>query len=167
MDKPARKPASPPADEPLGRLRNELAEFTTDAFTRSKKCRFWALLWQVIDLAVGLSTAILAAAAGAIGLASAGERIPAAIMALGAAALAAAARFLRSNERYEKNWRRRTAWQIVGDGARLASAADGYPGAQNVYETLQDLLQRRAEVMEMDHYPLPASVVRRQPESTA
>jgi hypothetical protein len=153
------------SEEQLRRLRSELAALTSDAFERSGKCQFWALLWQVTDLVVGLTTAILAAVAGATGLASTAGRIPAAIMALAAAALAAATRFLRSSERYERNWRRRVAWQHLGYEARFASAADGYPGAQNLYDSIQDLLKRRVAIMEMDHLPLPPEVVRKQSEN--
>ena len=163
MDKPSR----PPSEEQVGRLRSELAELTSDAFERSSKCQFWALVWQMTDLVVGLSTAVLAAVAGATGLASAAGRIPAAIMALAAAALTAAARFLRSGERYERNWRRRIAWQHLGQEARFASAADGYPGARNLYDVIQDLLERRVAIMEMDHYSLPPSVVHKQGKGTA
>jgi hypothetical protein len=147
----------------LGRLRSELAKLTSDAFKQSAKYQSWARLWQATDLVVGLSTAVLTAVAGATGLASTAGRVPAAVMALSAAALTAAVRFLGSNERYEKNRRRCIAWQVLGYEARLASAAEGHPGTQNLYCTMQDLLKRRATIMEMYHNPLPSSVVRKQP----
>lgn len=109
---------------------------------------------------------MLTAVAGATGLASTAGRIPAAIMALGAVALTAAACFLRSNERCEKNRRRCIAWQVLGHEARLAYAADGYPGAENLYDMMRELLERRAAIMEMGHHPLPPSVVRKQDGST-
>jgi hypothetical protein len=154
----------PPSETILDRLRSEIAQLTSDALGQSAKYLSWARLWQAAYLVVGLSTAVLTAVAGATGLASTAGRIPAAVMALSAAALAAAARFLGSNERYEKNRRRSIAWQVLADEARLASAGEGHPGAQTLYRTMQDLLQRRAIIMEMYHTPLPPIIVRKLPE---
>jgi len=156
-----------PSDEQLGRLRSQLALLTTDAFKRSSKSQFWAELWQATDLVLGLFAAMLAAIAAATGLASPTGRIPAAIMALAAAALIAAARFLRSNERYEKNWRRRIAWRVLGQEAQFVSAAEGYPGARSVYDAMCDLLERRVAIMEMGHDQLPQSVLGRNLDTTA
>jgi hypothetical protein len=153
----------PNSEQILDRLRIELEKLTSDAFEQSAKYQSWARLWRVTDLVIGLLTAILTAVAGATGLASTAGRIPAAIMALSAVALTAALRFLRSDERYERNRRRCNAWQVLEHEARLASAADGYPGAENLYCMMKDLLKRRAAIMEMDHKPLPPSVVRKQP----
>lgn len=96
------EPTQSASEEQLSRLRHELSELTSDAFKRGARCEFWAVAWQVTDLLLGVSTAVLAAIAGATGLASTAGRIPAAIMALTAAALGAATRFLHSSERYDK-----------------------------------------------------------------
>lgn len=100
-------------------------------------------------MVVGLSTAILTALAGATGLASTAGRVPAAIMALSAVALTVAVRFLQSSERYEKNRRRCIAGQVLERDARFASASDGHPKAPNLFDVMQDLLKRRAVIMEM------------------
>jgi hypothetical protein len=154
-----------PSEEQLSRLRTELAELAADAHQRGRKCRFWALVWQVSDVALGLLTAMLAAVAGATGLISAAGRVPAAIMALVAAALVAATRFLRSNERYESNWRRLRAWNVLEREASFARASEGYPGTQSLYDTIRALLERRIAIMELDHAPIPLTALGR--ESTA
>ena len=156
----------PPTEEQLSRLRSELGELASDAFKRTAHYQRWTIIWQVAESILGVSTAILAAVAGATGLASTAGRIPAAIMALAAAALSAATRFLGSGERAERNWRRTNAWELLGHEARLASAADGYPGTRNLYDTIRELIERRAAIMEMDHYPLPERVISKRPENT-
>ncbi len=145
------------------RLRDELVELTSDAVRQSAKYQWRANAWLATDVVVGLSTAILTAVAGVTGLASTAGRIPAAIMALGAVALTAAVRFLQSNERYEKNRRRCIAWQVLERDARFAIASDGHPKAPNLFDVLQDLLKRRAVIMEMYHTPLPTGIVHKVP----
>lgn len=149
----------PPTAQTLDRLRSELEEFTVDAFEQSTKYDRCARLWQMTHLTVGLLTTVLTALSGATGLASTAGRIPAAIMALSATALAAAVRFLRSKDRYEKNRRRCNAWQVLAREARLASAADGHPETQDLYGIILDLLARRAIIIAMDHDPLPADII--------
>jgi fructose-specific phosphotransferase system IIC component len=151
-----------PSEEVLERLRAELATLVAEAYRSAEKCRFWALLWQVTDLALGLAAAVLAAVAGATGLASTAGRVPAAIMALTAAALTAAARFLRSNERYEMNWKRVSAWQTLARDASFARAAEGYPGAGSLYNTIQTVLARRTAIMGIDHAPVPEKALGKQ-----
>jgi hypothetical protein len=135
-----------------------LEELITDARERGRKCLFWAQLWQVADLGLGLATAVLAAVAGATGLASAAGRVPAAIMALTAAALTAGTRFLRSNERYARNWRRYNSWQVLERDARFASASEGYPGTRSLYESIQALLEGRIAILEIDHLSIPREI---------
>jgi hypothetical protein len=153
------EPNPPYSEEVLDRLRVELVELTSDAVRQGAKYQRRARAWLEIDLMVGLSTAILTALAGATGLASTAGRIPAAIMALCAAALTAAVRFLQCSERYEKNRRLCIAWRVLEQEARFASAADGHPKAQNLYDAVQDLLKRRAVAMEMYHFPLPDDII--------
>jgi hypothetical protein len=160
------EPARSPTEEQLSGLRSELGELASDAFKRAAHYHRWTILWQVADTVLGVSAAVLAAVAGATGLASTAGRIPAAIMALTAAGLGAATRFLGSGERAERNWRRANAWQLLGHEARFAGAADGYPGTRNLYDTIRDLIERRAAIMEMDHYPLPERVMRKPAEGT-
>lgn len=114
-----------------------------------------ALLFEnkTADVALGSAAAVLAAVAGATGLASTAGRVPAAIMALTAAALTAAARFLRCNERHEMNWRRVSAWQALARDASFARASEGYPGASTLYDTIQTVLARRIAIMEIVSLP--------------
>jgi hypothetical protein len=151
-----------PSEELYDRLRTELSKLIAEAYRSAEKCRFWALLWQTADLGLGLVAAVLAAVAGATGLASTAGRVPAAIMALTAAAFTAGARFLRSNERYQMNWRRVSAWQALARDGSFALAAEGHPGAANLYETIQVMLARRTAIMEIDHYPVPDKALGKQ-----
>ena len=76
-------------------------------------------------------------------------------MALTAAAMTAASRFLRSRERHESNWKRARAWQALERDASFASAAEGYPGMENLYDTIRGVLARRTAIMGIDHEPVP------------
>jgi len=154
--------ASSPDEQASEPLRDVLEDLVSEASEQSASYHAWAQLWRTTDLVVGLATAVLTAVAGATGLASTAGRIPAAIMALGAVALTAAARFLRSDQRYETNRRRHIAWEVLRRDARLAGAVSEYASAQDLCDVIRDLLQRRSAIMSMDHYPLPPEVVHKQ-----
>lgn len=152
----------PPSEDQLSRLRAELTALIADAHMRAGKCHFWALFWQTSDLVLGLAAAVLAAVAGATGLASTAGRVPAAIMALTAAAMTAAARFLSSNERYERNWKRFRAWHALERDASFASASEGYPGTESLYDIIQAMLARGTAIMEIDRDPVPEEALGKQ-----
>ena len=82
----------------------------------------WAKLWQLADVGLGWSAAVLAAVAGALGLGQVVGRAGAAIMALSSAALIAGNQYLNSGVRFEQNRRRRIAYEALASDARLAEA---------------------------------------------
>jgi hypothetical protein len=134
------QPAS--TEEPPNALSEQLDRLIAKAEYRSTKTGRWARFWQVVDITLGLATAVLAAIAGATGLASAAGRVPAAILALVAAGLGAASRFLESRERYERNRKRRNALQALERDALFAKASQGWPGAESLYDALRRLNDR-------------------------
>lgn len=152
-----------PGEEQLGRLRAELAELIADARTRAEKCQFWALFWQTTDVALGLPTAILAAVAGVTGLVSTTGRVLAGILALTAGAMTAATHYLKSNERYKENLMRARAWQTLARDASFASAAEGYPGIESLYDTIRAMLVRHAAIMEIGRPPVPEKALGQPP----
>jgi hypothetical protein len=149
------QPPNPGEGQQSDRLREELERLISDARQNSKKVARWAYIWQIADLGLGLAAAVVAAVAGATGLASTTGRVPAAILALTAAGLTAAARFLRSNERYETDWLKAVAWQELYQGASAASAAEGLPGAESLHNIVRAVLECRAAIREMGHAPIP------------
>ncbi|MCH0538040.1 hypothetical protein I3F58_00375 [Streptomyces sp. MUM 203J] len=92
------------------RLRDEAARHRSLSDRRAGR-------WVKVEIALGFPAALLAGVSGATGLASADARIPAALMALTAAGLAAGAAFLRSDARRRANKRARQAWAAVEDRA--------------------------------------------------
>ena len=76
----------------------------------------------------------------ATGLASTAGRIPAAILALTAAALTAAARFLRSSERYEIDWTKAKAWQALYRSSSAASKGEDSHDIRRLYGIIQSVL---------------------------
>jgi hypothetical protein len=164
---PTSLPVTEPTEEQLSRLREELGALITEARVRGSRCQSRARCWQLIDLGLGSAATVMTAVAGATGLASAAGRVPAAIMALCAAALVAATRFLRSAERSEENWRRRNAWQVLDSDAGLARAGEGHPDAEGLYGALRKLLDRRIVILDMDHAPIPGDALGRQASHSA
>jgi hypothetical protein len=139
-------------------LAGELHDLIGDAEQRGNKAQHWARFWQVVDIVLGLAATVLAAVAGAAGLATAAGRVPAAIIALIAAGLAAANQFLHSGERYERNRRRRSAWQALERDARLEHAStreQGESDTESLYDVMRELLRRRIAIMDMDHRSVP------------
>jgi hypothetical protein len=148
-----------PSDEHPDALREQLGRLVAKAEHRSKRTGRWARFWQVTDITLGLATAVLAAIAGATGLASTAGRVPAAILALIAAGLTAASRFLESSQRYERNRKRRNALQALERDAQFAEASQGWPGAESLYDALRRLNDRWTVIMNMDHDPVPADAL--------
>ncbi|MGH3882621.1 MAG: hypothetical protein ACRDRC_04345 [Pseudonocardiaceae bacterium] len=96
-----------------------------NARREARRAKKSASIWRVVDVALGLPTAILAGLAGAAGLSSAAGRVPAAILALVAAALSAAGAFLKSAERAATAERHSALWQSLAADACLVAAFEG------------------------------------------
>lgn len=140
-------------------LATELDKLIDDAGKRAKSMRVYVKLWQVIDVIFGLLAATLAAVAGAAGLASTAGRVPAAILALCAAGFAAANQFLGSGERFEKNRRRRNAWEVLEWDARVERAKLTEPSAKTIEVVMSELIRRRIAILDMDHQAIPAAAL--------
>jgi hypothetical protein len=121
--------------------------------------RLYVKLWQGVDIIFGLLAATLAAIAGAAGLASTAGRVPAAILALCAAGFVAANQFLGSGQRFERNRRRRNAWEVLELDARVERAKLSEPSARNIEMIISDLLKRRIAILDMDHQAIPAEAL--------
>jgi hypothetical protein len=102
---------SPPGPSP--RPRAEIERLRDEATRQKNLAHRRAEIWAKIDIILGFPAALLAGASGAAGLASADARVPAALVALAAAGLAAGAAFLRSDSRRLANKRARKAWASV------------------------------------------------------
>jgi hypothetical protein len=151
--------ASPPASEQFPGLAAGLNELIDDARGRATSMRFYVKFWQVIDVVLGLLAATLAAVAGAAGLASTAGRVPAAILALCAAGLAAANQFLGSAERFEKNRTRRNAWEVLEWDARMERGKLNKTSAENMEAVINELLRRRVAILNMDHQAIPVDAL--------
>jgi hypothetical protein len=128
------------------RLRQDLEAVADEAESRAKKARNYGRFWRLTYILLGLPAAVLAAAAGTTALASTAGRIPAAYLALAAAAFAAAATFLGSDARESQNNRLKTAWRMLEADARLALIQEGYVEADETYATLAKLHDRRKSI---------------------
>jgi hypothetical protein len=115
--------------------------------------------WQVIDIVFGLLAATLAAVAGAAGLASTAGRVPAAILALCAAGFVAANQFLGSNDRFEKNRKRRNSWEALEWDARTERAKLDKSSAMSEAVVMRELLRRRIAILNMDHQGIPSDAL--------
>jgi hypothetical protein len=152
-----------PSEEQLSLLRAELTELIADAQATAKRVRRWAYLWQTADVVLGVAAAVLAAIAGATGLASTAGRIPAAILALTAAALTAAAKFLRSSERYEIDWTKARAWQALYRSSSAASKSEDSHDTRTLYDIIRSVLTCRTAIMEIGHEPIPERAILKLP----
>ncbi|MEV5893606.1 hypothetical protein [Nonomuraea fuscirosea] len=92
-------------------MRSELDDLQEHAERQRRQQARYAKVWYYADLLLGLPAVVLAAVSGAVGLASADGRIPAAFLAIASAALAAATRFLDCSGRGAHAARRRDAWR--------------------------------------------------------
>jgi hypothetical protein len=140
-------------------LAAELDKLIDDAGGRAKSTHLYVRLWQVVDVIFGFLAATLAAVAGAAGLASTAGRVPAAILALCAAGFAAANQFLGSGERFERNRKRRNAWEVLEWDARVERAKLSEPSAKSMEAVMNELLRRRIAIFDMDHQAIPANAL--------
>ncbi|MBO3675715.1 hypothetical protein [Streptomyces sp. NEAU-YJ-81] len=135
------------ADDPrLLALRAEVEKLITEAQIGARRAQRRAKLWHATYLSLGFPAAVLAGISGAAGLASAGARVPAAILALLAAGFSAGSTFLRADARHMTNLRRRYAWQNLETRARLILAYDAYEGAEHLHTALLGLHELRVAV---------------------
>jgi hypothetical protein len=105
-----------------GTVAGELGRVIESAERRARAVNRWAKFWQIADVTLGWSAAVLAAVAGALGLGQIVGREGAAILALSAAGLVAGNQYLGSSLRYESNRRRRNAYEALACDARLEEA---------------------------------------------
>ncbi len=143
---PAPDPAPDPTAERLRHLRAEVEKIVDEAHIGARRAQRRSKLWNATFLCLGFPAAVLAGISGAAGLASAGARVPAAIMALLAAGFSAGSGFLRADARQMANLRRRYAWQNLETRARLVLAHETYEGVDRLYTALVGLLEMRAAI---------------------
>ncbi|MGW2508973.1 hypothetical protein ACWC0A_06020 [Streptomyces scopuliridis] len=127
-------------------LRAEVEKLITEAQIGARRAQRRAKLWHATYLSLGFPAAVLAGISGAAGLASAGARVPAAILALLAAGFSAGSTFLRADARHMTNLRRRYAWQNLETRARLVLAYDAYEGPEHLHTALLGLHELRLAV---------------------
>ncbi|MFG3046947.1 hypothetical protein [Streptomyces sp. NPDC048202] len=87
---------------------------TAKAKGAEQRLRFW----NFAHVAIGSTAAIAAASAGGTGLAEAGMRVLAGVLALVSASLTAALAFVRTDQRVANNKRSHTAWSDIERAAR-------------------------------------------------
>ncbi|MFE9610892.1 hypothetical protein [Streptomyces sp. NPDC006012] len=133
-------------DARLLALRAEVEKLITEARVGARRAQRRAKLWHATYLSLGFPAAVLAGVSGAAGLASAGARVPAAVLALLAAGFSAGSTFLRADARHMTNLRRRYAWQNLETRARLILAYDAYEGPEHLHTALLGLHEMRLAV---------------------
>jgi hypothetical protein len=127
-------------------LRGEVERIIEEARIGARRAKRRGKLWNATFLTLGFPAAVLAGISGAAGLASAGARVPAAVLALLAAGFSAGSGFLRADARQMANLRRRYAWQHLETRARLVLAHEAYENVDRLYGALIDLLEIRAAI---------------------
>jgi hypothetical protein len=121
-----------------------VAEADLRAFEVSKGGKWWRRTYYIL----GLPAAVLAGISGASGLASADNRISAAIIALVSAGLSAAATFLDSDQRAATSNAMSGAWQELADDTRRAVLDyDAGTLKGEVGDTLLQLHRRKSRLM--------------------
>ncbi|MEV5201103.1 hypothetical protein [Streptomyces sp. NPDC053720] len=125
-------------DEFAHRLRAEIERLRDEAARQRQLAHRRAEFWTKMDIALGFPAALLAGTAGAVGLATADVRVPAALAALASAGFAAGAGFLRSDTRRRANKRARHAWASVEARAMVALTQEHV-----THEDLGELLECR------------------------
>ncbi|WP_405827195.1 hypothetical protein [Streptomyces sp. NBC_00105] len=128
-------------------VRAEVERVLVEAERRERSAHQRVRLWGVMDIALGFPAAVLAGISGAAGLASPDARVPAALLALVSAGLAAGAGFLRSDARRAENRRSRLAWAEVEAGARLLLASETQLDREAIQEALRNLLDSRTRAI--------------------
>jgi hypothetical protein len=127
----------------------------TEAGRRERTAGWLARVWQSSGLTLGYATAVLAGLAGVTGLATTTGRVPAAIVALAAAGLTTGNQFLHTDDHYEKNLRRRNAWEALRLDAQLDRARAAEQTDDELREVIDALLRRRLAIRNLNHQPLP------------
>lgn len=143
-------------EEPLGVLESLMAQADLSAFDARRASSRWSRAYYIL----GVPAVILAAAAGATGLATTTGRVVAAIIALVSAGLTAAATFLNSEEQRKNSDRLGAAWQELADDARLellqrAQALKSGKPAEEVlgfayWDRVLDLQRRKGRLLRGD-----------------
>jgi len=136
---------------------NEIEQALKEIISGSEKASDWhsdrAALYGRAYYALGLPAVVLAALAGATGLASAAGRIPAAIIALVSAALGAAATFLNSAGQRAYHQEMASQWYMIAGEAKLHrfEEVDWITDEGKITEegrkTLKGLLDRQAQLL--------------------
>ncbi|MDI3419155.1 hypothetical protein [Streptomyces luteolus] len=132
-----------------GRMRHlaqEVEKIAAEARIGARRAQRRSKLWNATYICLGFPAAVLAGISGAAGLASAGARVPAAILALLSAGFSAGSTFLRADARQMANLRRRYAWQRLETRARLVLAHEAYEGVEPLHTALVELLELRAAI---------------------
>ncbi len=136
-----------PQDSDTGQvspLRAEAERLLVEAEWRVRRAHRYVYFWSIIDITLGFPAAVLAAMSGAVGLASAQARVPAALLALVAAGFSAGAGFLRSDVRRTAHRRSRRAWAEVEANARLLLLQEpSLPDGDSAHRALQALFDSR------------------------
>ena len=144
-----------------GTVAGELGDLIESAEGSARALNRWAKFWQIADVSLGWSATVLAAVAGALGLGQIVGREGAAILALSAAGLIAGNQFLGSGARYDRNIRRRNAYEALARDARLEEAKAKEQRISDLDEVLHELLRRRVAIKDMDHQAVPAEALGR------
>jgi hypothetical protein len=125
------------------RLRVEAERLLEEARREVRNADRRVGFWTIVDIGLGFPAAVLAGVSGAAGLASADARVPAALLALVSAGLAAGAGFLRSDVRCAANRRSRRVWGEVEAKARLLLAQEPELDRGGAQDALRALFQAR------------------------
>jgi hypothetical protein len=150
-DKVATGELPTPEQEAQATLVAEIGTIIEEARRWASLSSWWAKIWHVFGFLIGLTTALLAAIAGIAGLASTTGRVPAAILALVAAGMTAGNQFIRSDDRFTNNLRRRNAWEALYRDALLEKAYAGTKSTDQLYEIVRGLLSRRLTIRGMEN----------------
>jgi hypothetical protein len=147
-------PAASPAAAPVSRICVEIEQLRDEAHRQLNAANRRARLWALVDVVVGFPAAVLAAVAGAVGLVSTHERVPAAILAFAAAAFVAGASVLRADRRRAANKRLRRAWADAEAEARVVLAQSAQLKQDALVQGLRAVFAKRDTAMgthEGDH----------------
>lgn len=144
-----------------GTVAGELGRLIESAERSARPLNRWAKFWQIADISLGWSAAVLAAVAGALGLGQIVGREGAAILALGAAGLIAGNQYLGTGTRFERDRRRRNAYEALACDARLEEAKAEEKRLSDLDDVMRALLQRLLAIKDTDHQSIPAEALGR------
>jgi hypothetical protein len=134
-------------DDPIAAIDHELRRIEEAAIYSSQSQFVQAKIWRAVNLGLGAPASILAAVSAGTGLANAGARTLAAVLALIAAGLGAVMTTLNSNRRAEQAHMSANAYLKLQNDARIARTID-LPGMDlpKARALLNDLDGRRDEI---------------------